>query len=407
MGVHFHRTVKLRPEAGFELYRHQPGHGMGCPEVAAEVAEKTASVFSRVPGSGEDYGANKKNRVFALLEPDIHLAIGKDHRLRLRDTQGQPLSPESEWRLRQNHLETLLELLQGLCDQRNRTLYGFLTLFQDVPLPDTPLSFQSYYQPLKLAGPQEPHYRCARWFERWLPGKRRAIETANHVLASRYRRRQVDWQRQVDRYEYQQRQFWNNRFASAANALEFLHRTLNLLHWPHAFGLRLALDDNLETLTLNARLPAINALPCVQYGVSEHALGLTACYLNAARRQKHYIHYVHGIGVRLIGEVFRAVPVNTVVFSGYIKKATGGEKYLYSTRVSRAQWQLVDFSRLDSLSALELMQGFELRRKMSKTGIFRPIVPIEPFGVDRHQKRESPGRSRPAESVQTTATPTS
>ncbi|WP_245904481.1 hypothetical protein [Billgrantia lactosivorans] len=59
--------------------------------------------------------------------------------------------------------------------------------------------------------------------------------------------------------------------------------------------------------------------------------------------------------------------------------ATGGERdqYLYSVKVSRAQWEKIHFDKLDQVDPVAAMEIFALRRDMTKTGIFRDINPFK------------------------------
>jgi len=46
------------------------------------------------------------------------------------------------------------------------------------------------------------------------------------------------------------------------------------------------------------------------------------------------------------------------------------DEYLYSVRVSREQWQRIDFDKLDHLDVVEALARFELSREMTKAGSF-------------------------------------
>ncbi|MFB2707352.1 hypothetical protein ACE05B_21095, partial [Marinobacter shengliensis] len=89
----------------------------------------------------------------------------------------------------------------------------------------------------------------------------------------------------------------------------------------------------------------------------------------------------HGMGFRLIGEGFACAPsVETVVLSGFTQvtnAATGRveDKYLYSVKVKREAWGAIHFGNLGQVDPVEALAAFELRRDMTKTGIFRAIAP--------------------------------
>jgi hypothetical protein len=60
-------------------------------------------------------------------------------------------------------------------------------------------------------------------------------------------------------------------------------------------------------------------------------------------------------------------------------KAIGriGDEYLFSVRVNRDDWMQIDFTQLANIDVVESLTRFELRRSMSKAGVFKAI---EPFG---------------------------
>jgi len=92
--------------------------------------------------------------------------------------------------------------------------------------------------------------------------------------------------------------------------------------------------------------------------------------------------HVHGIAFRLIGETFAALPiVQRITLSGFSQRndpATGQLRndYLYSVLVDREAWSHIDFAQLTAIDVVEALGRFELRRQMSKTGIFKPIEPL-------------------------------
>jgi hypothetical protein len=83
-----------------------------------------------------------------------------------------------------------------------------------------------------------------------------------------------------------------------------------------------------------------------------------------------------------MGECFRSVPaIREVILSGFTQKVRGDtgrteDQYLYSVRALREQWDDIDFRRLNMLDPVAVLEGFELRRDMTKTGIFKAIEPF-------------------------------
>jgi hypothetical protein len=55
------------------------------------------------------------------------------------------------------------------------------------------------------------------------------------------------------------------------------------------------------------------------------------------------------------------------------------ENYLYSVLVTKPQWREINFKALANIEPPATLERFELRRKMTKTGVFKAI---EPFDVE-------------------------
>jgi len=79
---------------------------------------------------------------------------------------------------------------------------------------------------------------------------------------------------------------------------------------------------------------------------------------------------------------FAALPcVQRVTFSGFsqrIDPATGQPRddYLYSVSVERMNWERIHFGLPEMVDVVESLAQFDIRRQMTKTGIFKPIEPF-------------------------------
>jgi hypothetical protein len=52
------------------------------------------------------------------------------------------------------------------------------------------------------------------------------------------------------------------------------------------------------------------------------------------------------------------------------------DQYLYSVKVPRRLWREIDFGNLDDVDAVAAFERFEMRRSISKTGVFQPVDPL-------------------------------
>ena len=58
------------------------------------------------------------------------------------------------------------------------------------------------------------------------------------------------------------------------------------------------------------------------------------------------------------------------------------DEYLLSAGIARSSWEMIDFSNLRALDLPQVFAEFQLRREMTKTGIFSPIEPFDLADVE-------------------------
>jgi len=95
------------------------------------------------------------------------------------------------------------------------------------------------------------------------------------------------------------------------------------------------------------------------------------------------MRHVHGIGFRIIGEIFFVLPkAEQVVLSGYTQRpdtATGAvqDQYVYSVRVNRRDFAGINFANLPAIDPVEALGRFDIRREITRGGLLKTIEPFE------------------------------
>jgi len=132
---------------------------------------------------------------------------------------------------------------------------------------------------------------------------------------------------------------------------------------------------------MDVDLPEIEDMPTKLASLPARGWKVSMKQLTDTKKRQLYMNHVHGVGFRLIGEAFATLPtVESVTLSAYSQrpdKATGKivDEYLYSVCVERGAWSAINFHNLAAVDMVESLAQFNLRRKMTKTGIFKPIEP--------------------------------
>ena len=195
------------------------------------------------------------------------------------------------------------------------------------------------------------------------------------------------WQEQKAAFEQGQqkrRQFIEKDICNSVAAKEaYLEESLQEIVWPKETLLSTEMLDNGKRIFIDVDLPEVEDMPNKTASVPQRGYKLSVKDMSPTQVQRLYMAHVHGIGFRIIGETFSAIQeANEVVLSAYSQRtntSTGKitDEYLYSVRASRDIWANINFRNLENLDVVEALTQFELRRDMTKTGIFKLIQPFE------------------------------
>ena len=162
----------------------------------------------------------------------------------------------------------------------------------------------------------------------------------------------------------------------------WLEENLQDISWPRETLISLEIAEQGQHIRLDVDLPEIEDMPSKTAAVPARGLKLSVKDLPAVQVRKRYMAHVHGVGFRIIGETFAALPcARRVTLSGFSQRhdtATGEvrDDYLYSVSVARDDWERIDFEQLARIDVVESLAQFDIRRQMTKTGIFKPVEPF-------------------------------
>ena len=164
---------------------------------------------------------------------------------------------------------------------------------------------------------------------------------------------------------------------------DILERAFDSLSWPRETSISYEIKEVGKEVWLDVDLPEIEDLPLRVAEMSANERKLNIKDKSQKQLRQEYATHIHGIGFRLIGTVFATLPAaQMIAVSGYsqrLDKATGkvNDDYLYSVRVSRESFRKIDFSALEHVDPIAALGAFDIRRKMTATGILKPIEPFE------------------------------
>jgi hypothetical protein len=397
MGLRFRRTVKLAPGVRLNLSKSGASVSLGARGASVTVGPRGTYANVGIPGTGISYreklggGRSAAGRgsggARSAFDPyDAEFVLDEDGAVHFTDAFGEPLSPAAVRRVREERGDELSEWLSAACAEWNGELERVLHLHRETPAPDARLAFEPRRFDVPPPTPFTP--RAPGLLERFWGAAREKLERENEVGAEAHRALEGEWERQRTAHEAaearRRHDFEMGRRTDREVMERFLAERLECLQWPRETLVAFEIGARLDTVYLDVDLPEIEMLPREEAAVAARGVKLQLKERSETQLRKDYAWHIHAILFRLIGEAFTALPgVRQVVASGYSQRtdpATGQrhDEYLLSARVERAVWARIDFARLEALDLPAAFERFELRRQMTKTGLF---TAVEPFGA--------------------------
>ncbi|MBI3044982.1 MAG: hypothetical protein HYY78_19360 [Betaproteobacteria bacterium] len=312
------------------------------------------------------------------------MSVEDDGTVKFLDAEGKPLRPEWIAKAKRQKGDQIRELLVKVCDEMNAKVDALGTIHVQTPGPHERLRYES--REFDTPRPGKPVIKPPGFLGWLLKSVRERIDAENAKREATYQIATGEWQSAkaaFDKSERARKALLEERVFSEVEAMEeVLEGALQIIEWPRETAVSAEVDNGGRLVLLDVDLPEIEDLPKTTASVPARGYKMTVKELASGKLQKLYMQHVHGIGFRIIGEAYAVLPkAEEVVLSAFSQrsnKATGvvGDEYLYSVRVKREQWSEISFDKLEGVDVITALERFELRRDMTKTGVFRPIEPL-------------------------------
>jgi len=317
------------------------------------------------------------------------VTVDDDGTIKFLDANDNPLSPEWVSRAKRQMGDRIRKLIEECCEKINARVEALGSIHVQTPAPHERLRYEP--QQFEEAAPGRPIERPYGLLGRLFKSTRAKIDAHNAGRQAEYELILKRWEIAKENFakaELARKELLEVRVLTDVQAMEeTLEGSLKAIEWPRETAISAEINDGGWTVLLDVDLPEIEDMPKTTASVPSKGYKLTVKDMSATKIQKLYMQHVHGIGFRIIGEAFAVLPsAQEVILSAFSQrpdKATGAvsDEYLYSVRVKRADWARIDFGNLDALDVIAALERFELRRDMSKTGVFRPVEPLAGSGT--------------------------
>lgn len=422
MAFRFHRRVRILP--GVRLNFGKTGVSISAGVRGASVTAGRRGIYGNIgaPGTGMSYrtrldkskahqrrASRAQNYQQSGLQGAGHVTLHCDERgkLSMLEPDGSPASPAVTRHVWDNHSDQVRLFLANEMEKINDGQELLVNIHHDTPNHGTPspeferipFPHEAPRYPNLPELPAQPPARQQRWWHklfRTLDERRIAANQAAEIhwqretqeiekerknLEQDHASALTTWQNDKALHDQEQQELANefgHRLQHDINFMsDLLEQELNQLDWPRETSVDFEIDGN--QLKLDIDLPTAETFPSREASLNQAERRLLIKEKSATQQRKEYAQHVHGVVLRVIGVAFVTLPtienIEVGAYTQAVNDATGHDEdqYLLSVTVTRAQWQTLNLSepeRIDPVSALTL---FNLRRNMTKTGIFRSI----------------------------------
>ena len=393
MGLRFRRSIKLAPGIRMNFSGSGVSSTLGPRGASIGIGKRGTFLTTGIPGTGfysreRISGPNAGNRGRTSSHTNISVTIGvtDDGTVYFRDADGNPLPENLINTAKKQQGDVIRGLINKKCEEINAQIEALGEIHFYTPTPNVKPKYQPQEFP-ELA-PTKPVPKKAGLMGMLFKARRERVEKENLEKARQHEEALAKWQVEEQRFNETNRcrkDMIERGIYTDVEAMEnFLEENLQSIIWPRETTVSTEILDGGKRVFVDVDLPEIEDMPSKTASAPQRGYKLSVKGMSVTQVQRLYMRHVHGIGFRITGETFTALPnAQEVVLSAFSQRpdrSTGRitDGYLYSVRVDRNAWSRINFDNLRNLDVVEALAQFELKRNMTKTGRFKAIEPFAP-----------------------------
>lgn len=402
MGIRFRKSIKIAPGVRLSATTRGLGLRVGPRGAGLSITPSGSRVSAGIPGTGlywsERLGGSRRRSPSrsggsgrsSTAAPQVHeleLLIRVDDEtgdVTLLDAQTEmPLDAATLRTVKRQQGSELTARLEAMADGINETREHLTQLHYGMPPPVPPLFTATRYDepvPAREGRPPKTFMHNI-----WPPAARRREATINARDAA-YMEAVREWKERRIAHDGEQERC-RHRIEAARNgdlaSMEVvMTEMLQGLEWPHETLVAWEFRSP-HQLMLDVDFPEVEMLPARRASVPARGLKISLRKLAAKDLDALYAQHVHSIGMRLAAYCFSQFPtLDNLTLSGFsqrVDKGTGHENddYLYSVRIPRQPWELLNFAATQAIDAYAGLGEFEIRRNVLASWKMKAIEPFK------------------------------
>lgn len=394
MGIRFRKSIKLAPGVRMNLSGSGISFGIGPRGASINIGKRGTYLNTGLPGTGfytreKLGGSNRRNNKSTSnqITMTVTVEVTDDGTIEFRDSDGNALPQHVANAAKKQQGDVIQGLIRKKCEEINGQVeaIGEIHLYTPDPSIKPQYQFQEFLKPQ----PTPPIQRKVGFFDKLFCSRQEKIKKENNDNESNFIKEMAEWQEEKERFtrsELQRKKLIESDIYTDTEAMEnFLEENLQSITWPRETVVETEIHNNGLQVFIDVDLPEIEDMPNKKATIPQRGYKLSVKEMSSTQIQQLYMKHIHGIGFRIIGEIFSALPITQeVTLSAYSQRpgastANITNEYLYSVQVTRNLWSGINFNNLESLDIIEALAQFNIIRNMTKTGNFKPIKPYSPI----------------------------
>ena len=392
MGFRFSKRITIVPGVRLNISGSGISTSVGPRGLSLTMGKRGTYLNAGLPGTGLAY-RERLDRSGTRNAPNpaadsagysgpIKVKVDDDGSLIITDLEDAPLPPAIVKRVKVEKSDEIQALLEKAAAKINQALNECLSAHMMTPRPG---SLPALPPAFDLDEPRRPSTDAPGLLDKMLLRSSR-MEKEAQELEAQYQQDLVEWNAARDAHEKARsdidkaiRLAAKGYSAQMERALDYV---LSGIAWPKETLLEYEFSHDVSGIALDIDLPDEGDVP----NRTAEARGngkLTFKTRSEAQTRKDFVSLCYGTVFRVVGEVFALLPgIQKCLASGYIQRtdlATGsiGDQYVISALISRAQWETLDFSRLEAIDPGATLKAFGAVVSVDRTSRFREITPMD------------------------------